>query len=163
LNIETNATECEVIMNACFKDQETTLLSARMKSIESIEFSSAGEIISGDLIEQDSIYIENSGLGDINLLLLSSEIRANSTSSGNIVLAGESSSLIATSSGSGELSAFNLFSDTVRVGNLGSGVVEVFANDYLEVIFIRPTTVRYRGNPEFISIQGEGNVVDANL
>lgn len=163
LLIETNGNSCEVSMNACFKDQETTRLSARLKSIESIEFSSAGEIISGDLITQDSIYIENSGLGDIDLLLLSKEIKANSTSSGNIILAGETSSLIATSSGSGELSAFNLFSDTVRIGNIGSGVVEVFAKDYLEIYFIKPTTVRYRGNPSQIKIEGEGNLVDANL
>jgi hypothetical protein len=163
LNIETSETTCEVSMNACFKDQETTLLSTRMKEIRSIEFTSAGEIRSGDLIEQDTIFIENSGLGDIDLLLLSENVKANSTSSGNIILAGETTNLTTTSSGSGELSAFNLFSDTVRIGNIGSGVIEVYANKYLEVHFLKPTTVRYRGNPSKINIEGEGNLVDANL
>jgi len=134
-----------------------------MKEIRSIEFTSAGEIRSGDLIEQDTIFIENSGLGDIDLLLLSENVKANSTSSGNIILAGETTNLTTTSSGSGELSAFNLFSDTVRIGNIGSGVIEVYANKYLEVHFLKPTTVRYRGNPSKINIEGEGNLVDANL
>ncbi len=154
---------CEVSMNACFKDKQTTLLLARMQKIKTIQFSSAGEITSGELIEEDTISLKNSGLGDIDLLLLSNEVRSELSSSGNIILAGESNTLIAFSSGSGETSAFNLFSDTVKIGNMGSGIIEVFANKHLEIQFFKPTTVRYRGNPENIIIEGEGTVVDANL
>ncbi|MDB4105312.1 DUF2807 domain-containing protein [Salibacteraceae bacterium] len=163
LLIENTSNDVTIRMNGCFKDQETLLLNATLNNIDVIEFSSAGKIKSAQLIEQDTISVDNSGLGDIDLLLSSQKIKTNSSSSGNIILSGEAQCLTAVSLGSGELSAFNLFSDSVRIGTSGSGIIEVYANTYLEIDFKRPTIVRYRGNPEVILIKGEGEVVDANL
>ncbi|MEQ9186141.1 MAG: DUF2807 domain-containing protein [Cryomorphaceae bacterium] len=163
LETDVKNTVCTVQLDACFKDQEAILINATLKRIDAIHFGSAGEIKAGNLIVQDSIRIENTGLGDIDLTLKSHEVISYITSSGNILLSGTATHSISLASGSGEISAFNLLADSAVIHTLGSSIIQVYAEDYLEVHFWKPTTVQYRGNPDSIVVVGEGTLIDANL
>lgn len=154
---------CTVSLDGCFKDQETVLLNAYFPSIKRIFFASAGSITSSELIKQDTIRLENTGLGDIDLTLNTDEVIAHITSSGNIVLSGIARRSVSLASGSGEVSAFNLLADTAVVHTIGSGIIEVYADHLLEVHFWNPTTVRYKGQPDSIVVHGEGTLLDANF
>jgi len=154
---------CFIQMDACFRDQQAILINATFRSLNKIYFESAGEIRSGELIEQDTIRIENTGLGDIDMALKSDQIISHITSSGNIILSGTAHRSVSLAASSGEIEAMNLIADTAIVHTVGSGIISVHADHRLEVHFYKPTTVRYRGNPSVIEVYGEGNLVDANL
>lgn len=149
--------------DACFRGQEELLISALMRDIKEVRMDAAGEIRSSDLLELDSLSIINQGLGDIALHIATNEVTSRSSASGNVILSGETKKLFAVNTGSGELSGFNLFADTVIIENYGSGVIEVHAAEFLQVNFAQETTVRYRGNPRVITVAGTGDLVNANL
>ncbi|NQV53239.1 MAG: DUF2807 domain-containing protein [Flavobacteriales bacterium] len=163
LKTDVDNLQCVVEMDACFKDQEAVLINATFKRIDSIIFESAGQITSGNLILQDSIRIKNTGLGDIDLTLKSEQVFSHITSSGSIILAGTTNRSVSLASGSGEISAFNLIADTAIIHSIGSSIIQVYADHYLEVHFWNPTTVQYRGEPDSIVVFGEGTLVNANL
>ena len=154
---------CKIDLEACFREQDPILIEARLSELRSIHLNAAGEIRSGELIDQDSLYITNSGLGDVDIHFSGHYLDARSSAAGNINLSGETDRLFTVVLGSGELNGFDLFADTVIIENYGSGVIEVHAADFLQVNFIENTTVRYRGNPKVITIAGEGELEDANL
>lgn len=150
-------------MDACYRGQAEVLMDARMQDIRQLRMNAAGKIQSSDLLELDSLHILNEGLGDIQLHIDSKHIFSQSSASGNVILSGEVDQLFAVNTGSGELSCFDLFADTVIIENYGSGIIEVHADEFLQVNFAQETTVRYRGNPRVITVAGEGNLVNANL
>lgn len=150
-------------VTGCFRQQTTMLIEASLVDLKSVVLNAAGEIRSEGLLTPDSLTIENNGLGDVNLHLQTKYIDSRSSTSGNVVLSGRTNQLFAGVLGSGEVNAFNLFADTVIIENYGTGVIEVHANKMLQVNFVRPTTVRYRGNPSIITVGGEGNLVNANF
>lgn len=165
LSLETEIKNDQVSLEVagCFRQQKNMLVEASMVDLKSVSLNAAGEIRSEGLLNTDSLFIENNGLGDVNLHLQSRFIDARTSTSGNIILSGKTNQLFAGVLGSGEVSAFDLFADTVIIENYGSGVIEVHANKMLQVNFVNPTTVRYRGNPNIITVGGEGNLVNANF
>jgi hypothetical protein len=150
-------------MDACFRGQGELLMNALMRDIKEVRMNAAGEIRSSDLLELDSLSIVNQGLGDIALHINTKKVSSRSSASGNVILSGETNRIFAVNTGSGEVSAFDLFADTVIIENYGSGVIEVHAADFLQVNFAEETTVRYRGNPRVITVAGTGNLENANL
>lgn len=163
LIFETNDEGCVISLNDCFKQQSTVLINAQLTNLNRIGLHTAGKIESGTLLYTDTLWIENSGLGDIDLLARAEVANTTITSSGNVHLSGELTKLNFLTTGSGELHAFGLFTDTVGLTINGSSVVEVYANHLLRVNFINPGTVLYRGNPDSIIVTGEGNLRNANL
>ncbi|MBT3647830.1 MAG: hypothetical protein HN542_06275 [Flavobacteriales bacterium] len=162
LNTRVKNRQVNIFLEGCFKDQSEIFIDAKVQALESIRLQSAGDIISTKRIEQDSISIYNSGLGDIDLVLNSQRVESFILASGDIILSGDSEHLVVRTEGSGELSAFNLYADSVVINNIGGSVIQVFAAKYLEVNFFEETTIEYRGHPT-IKILGEGNLVDANF
>ena len=156
-------TSCVIALDGCFRNKQAVLINATFPRIDKIYFESAGEIVSGNMIVQDSIRLENTGLGDIDLTLKCDQVFSHLTSSGNIILSGLAKKSINLLSSSGEIDAFNLVADTVVVHTIGTGIIEVYADRFLKVHFYEPTTVRYRGHPEIIEVYGEGTLEDANL
>ncbi|MEX2597919.1 MAG: DUF2807 domain-containing protein [Salibacteraceae bacterium] len=163
MNISTNQKVCEINLVGCFKNNETTLIDGHFQQLRGAELNSAGYIKSSRLIKQDSVELTNDGLGDIDLVLKSNYIEAKIASSGNILLHGETDHLLIASLGSGEVSAFGLYADSVIIRNYGTGVIDVHASKYLEVEFGKSTTVQYRGNPGEVIVIGEGDLINANF
>lgn len=150
-------------LDGCVKEHDQILLNAVIPDLSYVEITSAGLIESARLIEKDTMEMINSGLGDLDFVIDTQWLLAEIRSSGDIKLAGQLGRLDFLSTSSGDLRAFNLVTDTVSLNILGTSVVEVYANDVLNVHFFRSGTVSYRGNPAQINIEGEGTVTNANL
>jgi hypothetical protein len=163
LKVDVKGGTCTVSQTECFKDQEELNIQATMRQVRRIISQSAGEITSGNAWHIDTISFENTGLGDIDCVVKAGQVTSHATASGNIILSGSAARSVCLSSGSGEISQFNLIADTVEVHTIGSGVIQVHAEHYLKVHFWNPATVLYRGHPDSIIVSGEGEVRDANL
>lgn len=153
----------DIKLESCFKDKKDVILELRTQRLDKVSSQSAGVIRTNEIIEQDTLLVENEGLGDIELLINTHRIDASLIGSGDILLSGQTRILRAYSENSGDLDALTLYADTVIINNFGSSIIQVYATKYLEVNFFKPTTVAYLGQPELIKTFGTGTLKEADL
>lgn len=163
LEIENGQDELNIDLRGCIKEHDEVILNTFLAHVRSLKNNSAGEISSASIIREDTMELTNGGLGEIDVVLSSKLVEAEIRSSGDILLSGQVARLDFSSIASGDLRAFNTIADTVNIKLGGSSVVEVYTDGVLNIEFIYPGTVSYRGTPSVINITGKGNVTDANL
>lgn len=149
-------------LSKCVKQHKEILIDAVVHELKEVKIASAGTVSSASMITSDTIHLINKGLGDLNFLLRSKNIVGEVSSSGDVVLAGECGRLDFLTTSSGDLKAYNLFADTINLVLNGSSVIEVFSNGVLNINFITPGKVQYRGQPT-INVVGDGEWIDENL
>ncbi|UCE24414.1 MAG: DUF2807 domain-containing protein [Candidatus Zixiibacteriota bacterium] len=135
-----------------------------MTDLESLTLAGVGSIISeGAPLEADSIYLYLTGVGDISIHCEASYISSTFTGVGNLILMGSVDYQRIVHSAVGTISAYECSSDTTVAVLTGIGNVQVFVNDYLNVIIGGRGSLYYMGTPQITSvITGSGQVIDAN-
>jgi Putative auto-transporter adhesin, head GIN domain len=113
----------------------------------------------GKIADKNKMDVDISGSGDIELSLDCPLIKTETHGSGNITLDGETKSISCGISGSGDVRAANLKSETVKVSVHGSGDVQVYASESLDAEISGSGDVHYKGAPRIsTSVHGSGSV-----
>jgi hypothetical protein len=121
-----------------------------IKDIESVETSSAGDVLGETPIRTKTLRLSASSAGSIKLEVYADRIRAGISSSGDITLSGEANVLEAGLSSAGDLNAFNL---TVREADItasSAGDAEITVTEKLTARASSAGDINYRGNPRYI-------------
>jgi hypothetical protein len=112
--------------------------------IEKLEILGVGNIIGQNELDLDALEIDIEGVGDISLY-------------------GSTDRLEITSSGVGNVRAFDLISGVCEVFLTGAGNVEVTAENELEANISGAGNIFYKGTPVIeANISGSGNLINAN-
>jgi hypothetical protein len=125
---------------------------------------------SGSIISQspltggdDEVRLQVAGSGNIEVEMKARKISSSIAGSGNINVKGTSDHFNAEIAGSGNIRAANLEVTDANVRIAGSGNIDVFANNNLDVKIMGSGEVRHRGNAQVSShISGSGSVSKMN-
>jgi hypothetical protein len=103
------------------------------------------------------------GSGEIDMYVDTDNLDVLNTGSGDFSLEGFCDNLDIELTGSGWIRTFNLNSDFCDVNNKGSGSVEVYVDNDLDVFISGSGDVFYKGQPSVSSqINGSGKLINAN-
>lgn len=142
----------------CVQENLPALFSLTCGPLEKIIQGSVGTIRSAELMQLQSLHLENRGLGDIDLHLDTEKLVGEIRSSGDLILGGTASRFDFLTTSSGDLRATDLICDTIHLKVIGSSVCEVYTDGLLHIQFFAPGTVNYRGNPDQLIVEGGGTV-----
>lgn len=153
----------EIEVDRCVRNMEELRIFITLPQIATVRISGSGKVIGETMLVADDIDLGISGSGDISLALMADDINSGISGSGNLILEGEADEIRFLVSGSGDLQAFKLKARKGEVEISGSGDVEVYATEQLDILITGSGDVLYHGNPSLnVAISGSGEVVDAN-
>ncbi len=123
-----------------------------------VDLSGSGYVlVTGTVEDLDS---DISGSGEMDLGLTASSIKANISGSGDMEIWGVAGNGDFRISGSGSIQAYELQLQDCNAHISGSGSMEVFVEDYLNVNISGSGNVYYMGSPTMdVKISGSGNVI----
>ena len=133
---------------------------ATAPTFNDLEVSGSGNIKStGKISSTSELNAEISGSGDILLEADAPRIRTKISGSGSSTLKGTTRDFSAHISGSGDVHCYELLSENTDIDIAGSGNAEVYASKTLDVDIAGAGDVRYKGNPSIKqNIAGSGGV-----
>ncbi|MFA6949338.1 MAG: head GIN domain-containing protein [Lentimicrobiaceae bacterium] len=125
-----------------------------------LQLSGSGNIYNLTPINTNDLDVRISGSGEIDLMDIDSPVvHANISGSGNISFSGYCGDQYHEISGSGNIYAFQLLSETADIQINGSGRSEVTVTDYLDANISGSGNIYYKGNPLINShISGSGGI-----
>ncbi|MEX2336091.1 MAG: head GIN domain-containing protein, partial [Fulvivirga sp.] len=115
--------------------------------IEAVTASAASGVFSEDTIKGNRFYINVSSAADVELSIDMKHITASVSSSGHLELKGETEYLDVKSSSAGDVDAFDLQAENVKVAASSAGGAKVTANKQINAGATSGGSIRYRGNP----------------
>ncbi len=104
------------------------------------------------------LVVDKDNTGDLQLNLNLDVLEINSTGMGNIELSGKSNKLIMNNSMTGDISAYGFITRDMKLTHDGTGDIEIYVLDDLEIALTGVGDVYCKGNPENIT-KTEENVV----
>lgn len=125
-----------------------------------VQLSGSGNIYNLTPINTNDLDVRISGSGEINFLDIDAPVvHANISGSGNISLSGYCGDQYQEISGSGNIYAFQLLSETADIEINGSGISEVTVTDYLNANISGSGNIYFKGHPLINShISGSGGI-----
>lgn len=166
----------------CLNNNFPIRITVRCKDIYSVALAGSGNIIGNTTLVSNSMEVDLSGSGNIDLNIeapnvdaviagsgnmdlgiQATNVEARISGSGNISLWGETNRSDISITGSGNITAYGLIQDICFTTITGSGNVFVFVNELLDVKISGSGSVYYKGNPTVNAvISGSGTVVNQN-
>jgi Putative auto-transporter adhesin, head GIN domain len=117
------------------------------KNLDCIENSGAVNLKNEGTLKCNSLKIDVSGAGNINLNLETEKLNVDVSGAGNITLQGKATSQNYDMSGTSNIKAFDLVGQNVSMDISGTSNAKVHAKNSLDVDISGTGAVRYRGNP----------------
>jgi hypothetical protein len=117
------------------------------KSIDCIENSGAVNLKNEGTLKCNSLKIDISGAGNMNLNLETEKLKVDMSGAGNLDLKGTATKQEYDMSGAGNVKAFDLVGQNVSLDISGASNAKVHAKSSLDVDISGAGKVRYRGNP----------------
>lgn len=115
-----------------------------------------GDIRTDGILEQDSIKIKISGVGDVNLNLVCDDLQLSFSGVGDTKLEGKAVSAKLNYSGVGDLEALTFHVKKMEVTGSGVGDANIHATEELSIDFSGVGSIRYSGDPAVKNIQSLG-------
>ena len=152
--------------DGCYNDYQVTVY-INHPNIKEFGINGSGSInVIGKLDSLENLTVYNNGGGNIycsDSLLIDNFLNVDLSGSGSIELIGSALNQNINISGSGDYSAYNLFSENVTVSIPGSGDAMVHAFTSLEAFLSGSGSVYYIGDPVLTTnVTGSGAVINAN-
>lgn len=132
---------------------------------EKLDVSGACDIRSeGLLMNSGQLDMAISGAGSIDMELNAPKVVVDLSGSGHVRLKGETQNLKLDLSGAADAKCFDMLSEYTSIDISGAGSAEVFASVRLEAKVSGAGSVRYKGNPTFVTqkVSGAGSVSKVN-
>jgi hypothetical protein len=119
-----------------------------------------GNVSAPNPLSLESLILESSGVGDLNLVLDCNDLTIDKSGVGDITLSGQTNNFTINSSGVGDILALELDSKNVVINTSGVGDVQVNAGNSIDVNTSGVGDVEFIGDPriEKINKNGVGNV-----
>lgn len=135
-------------------------ISVTAPNFSSLETNGSGNIIGENLINSEKhMELELAGSGNIDVDVNAPGVSAGISGSGNISVSGTAKEFKSSIRGSGNIKARDLKTEDCKVEIAGSGNVDVFASNSLDVHIMGSGGVNYRGDAKIkTSIAGSGSV-----
>lgn len=131
--------------------------------LDALIASSSGDIYSSKLLETDSLFLQCTDDGNIDVLVNTPRLVAESRRAGDLRIEGYTPNFSVQLNGSGDLYAFSLPADTADVLINSSGNARVRVLNELNVQIKNSGDVLYKGAPFINSqIEGSGSLIDEN-
>ena len=140
--------------------KEEIILHIYADRLESIDVAGATEMTNEGTLHGESLDIEVSGAGKINLNVELEDLDAEITGAGQYITRGTTESVQFEIAGAGDVAAFDLIASHVEVEISGAGSAKVHATESLSTQISGAGNVVYDGNPSNTSqqISGAGSV-----
>jgi len=130
-----------------------------MPETREIKISGSGGITSENQIKGDELDIRIAGSSDVEMDLEVDKLITKISGSGDIVYQGIAENHVISIAGSGDINALELESEITHVIISGSGDVEVYTTEELDIQISGFGNVKYKGDPEISqSVSGRGKV-----
>ena len=155
----------DIDLDRCLRGSYNLKIYVSAPNIENIEVFSSGTVESLETLQAASqLNLKLSGSGNIKLSIDDTpQVFSIISGSGNISLEGDTQHHDIHITGSGNLSSYQLYTDSADVSLSGSGNAYVFVKDLLDVGISGSGSVFYKGFPDLsASISGSGGVIDSN-
>ena len=130
-----------------------------VQNLEGVGISGSGDIVGNGRFVTDSLYVEISGSGDMDLEVETDQLENKISGSGSLQLAGKAEEYTISVSGSGKINAFDVDARHVSVKVSGSGDCRISASESLEARISGSGNVYYKGRPRInTNISGSGSL-----
>lgn len=153
--------ELKTINDRCFKNGDPVVVHIKMPEVLYVNLAGSGTITANcNGYHNATQTVLHSGSGIIDMYGIYTDYLTTSlTGSGDIVLDGSTINHDILLSGSGKIKAYNLDSNQCKVDLPGSGYVQVFVYDFLNVDISGSGSVYYQGSPDInYRITGSGSI-----
>lgn len=142
-----------------FRNTKPIKIYVGLPEINEIKINGFGSINSLEVIAAENLSLAIAGSGAINFILDVTELDLVLSGSGEANLKGKADRQELTISGSGNIKAFDLQTKETKISIFGSGDVDVFAEEILNVVISGSGNVLYKGSPSVSqTIYGSGKV-----
>jgi hypothetical protein len=139
-----------VYADANIRDAERKRVYVTMKEINSIETTSAGDVIGETPVKSDKIELSASSAGDIKLEVYAKEIEIDISSSGDMTLTGEADLLNADLSSAGDLNAYDLKVREADISVSSAGDADINVTEKITARASSAGDINYTGNPKYV-------------
>ena len=130
-----------------------------VQKLEGVGISGSGDIVGNGRFVTDSLYVEISGSGDMDLEVETDLLENKISGSGSLQLAGKAEEYTISVSGSGKINAFDVDARHVSVRVSGSGDCRISASESLDARISGSGNVYYKGRPGInTNISGSGSL-----
>ncbi|MCA6362133.1 MAG: DUF2807 domain-containing protein [Bacteroidetes bacterium] len=164
LTTRVNNNELEIDFSDCVSEYSGITIHVYAPVYVAVSISGSGSIRNNDSLTAASLRIDINGSGTASLQnIRSNSVVSDISGSGNVTLSGSAQLFTHSVSGSGNLKAYDLITQTANLTCSGSGNCEVTVSQTLAVDISGSGDVFYQGNPALnVSISGSGRVVHVN-
>lgn len=136
--------------NVSIREVTMSRVHVTIKDIESLETTSAGDILGQTPLKCGDIEIGTSSAGDIKVELTADNIEVDISSAGDVTLSGSANRLEADLSSAGELEASGLKVKEAEVSVSSAGSASVNVTERLEARASSAGNIRYYGDPKYV-------------
>ncbi len=158
---EVNSGIWTIELDKKFKTYNNLNITITTNHIEEIDISGSGDVTVEGTFLLSSLTI--SGSGDISANTDASRLESRISGSGGITVGGSVDEFINKISGSGNVKGFELEAKQANIDISGSGNVEIYAINSLDVKISGSGDMYYKGTPSITqNISGSGNLVNSN-
>jgi hypothetical protein len=141
-----------VYTEVSIRDSERERVYVTMKDINSVETTSAGDVIGESPVKTDRLELSASSAGDIKLEIYAKEVDVDISSSGDMTLTGEADNLKADLSSAGDLKASALKSREADINVSSAGDAEVNVTEKITARASSAGDINYTGDPKYIDV-----------
>jgi hypothetical protein len=134
------------------RDAEKERVYVTMKEIESVETSSAGDIVGETPVRSEKLEMSAGSAGDIRLEIFAKEVEVDISSSGDMTLSGEADKLIADLSSAGDLNAYALKAREVEISVSSAGDADVSVSEKITARASSAGDINYKGDPRWVDV-----------
>jgi len=127
-----------------------------VKDLKSIDSHGIGNVKAQNALKGDDLLVENSAVGDLDLLLDYQSFDLHYTGVGNVRLTGKADKVEIDCTGVGDIDAYELIAHSMELEHSGVGNTKVFANESIHVDFSGVGEVHYKGDPKHKNIEKHG-------
>lgn len=160
----TLANDYLVISSAdCFNGNDELTIEVTAPVYELISVEERSTLITTGVIEGENIQLSVLGAVDIDVELVMDSVFTSFVGDGELNFSGSSIYHQITLEGEFEVGGFELITDHIVIGLIGTGDCEVYANEILDVSIMGIGNVYFKGNPDILSgITGTGEIINVN-
>ena len=131
-----------------------------IQNLEGVGISGSGDIVGNDRFVTESLYVEISGSGNMDLEVETGLLENKISGSGSLELSGKAEEYTVSVSGSGKINAFDVDAKHVSAQVSGSGDCRISASESLDAKISGSGDVYYKGRPQInTKISGSGSLM----
>jgi anti-sigma28 factor (negative regulator of flagellin synthesis) len=150
IKTEINNGTLNIYSDANIRSAEMKRVYVTMKEINSVNATSAGDVIGETPVKTENLKLSASSAGDIKLEVYAKNIDGNVSSSGDLKLSGEADMLDIDLSSAGDMNAYNLKVREARVSVSSAGDADIYVTEKLIAHASSAGDINYRGDPKYV-------------